>query len=57
MQLFIIGIILLSIAFSAIGIKLFFDKNAKVPAGRCKNKGQDASESCTCGNSGNCHNI
>ena len=50
LKLIIISIILLAIAGVGLGIKLFFDKNAKPPIGSCRMLNDGDSEfQCGCG--------
>ena len=50
LKLMILSIVLLSIAFLGFGVKLLFDKNAKLPAGSCRaSNAHDREFSCGCG--------
>lgn len=49
LKLILISVILLIIAGLGLGIKLFFDKEAKLPAGSCHmTNGTDAEFQCGC---------
>lgn len=56
LKVILISIILLVIAFLGFGIKLLFDKNAKLPAGSCQAAHDTHTDfSCGCGG-GHCAN-
>ena len=55
LKVFLISVILLAIMMLGIGVKLLFDKNAKLPAGTCQaSLDSDGRFSCGCGGADSC---
>ena len=50
LKVFLISVVLLAIMMLGIGVKLLFDKNAKLPAGTCQaSLDADGNFACGCG--------
>jgi hypothetical protein len=53
LQLILVSCVILALAIMAFGIKLFFDKKAKLPQGSCQaSLGENSKVSCICGGEG-----
>jgi hypothetical protein len=49
-KILLISIVLLAVMLMGFGIKLFFNKNAKLPSGSCRSANSDGELGCACGN-------
>jgi hypothetical protein len=54
-KVFLLALCLITLVVFAFGIKLIFDKNAKIPSGSCSTFPNDKNLSCGC-NGGSCLN-